>query len=101
VDITNPKSAPLELQATVPDYQIPFVPIIQQGEHPFSMFQDLPKYDWMLKPVVTYPSVEVLLQHFKPAIIDRALQKHKELQRQRLEQIELLSIESFAHNETD
>ncbi|MBV5343671.1 pentapeptide repeat-containing protein, partial [bacterium] len=25
-DITNPKSSPLELQATVPDYQIPFVP---------------------------------------------------------------------------
>ena len=31
-DITNPKSSPLELQATVPDYQIPFVPIIQEGE---------------------------------------------------------------------
>jgi hypothetical protein len=26
-DITNPRSAPLELQATVPDYMIPFVPI--------------------------------------------------------------------------
>jgi hypothetical protein len=26
-DITNPKSSPLELQATMPDYMIPFVPI--------------------------------------------------------------------------
>jgi hypothetical protein len=26
VDITNPQSAPLELQAAVPDYMIPFVP---------------------------------------------------------------------------
>ncbi len=95
VDITNPKSAPLELQATVPDYQIPFVPIIQRGEEPFSMFRDLPKYDWLLKPVMTYPSVETLLQHFKPAIIDRAIRKHKELQKQKLEQIDMLSIESF------
>jgi len=28
-DISNPKSSPLELQATVPDYMVPFVPIIQ------------------------------------------------------------------------
>ena len=34
-DVTNPKSSPLELQATVPDYQIPFVPIIQEGESHF------------------------------------------------------------------
>jgi hypothetical protein len=27
VDITNPRSAPLELQATVPDYLVPFSPI--------------------------------------------------------------------------
>src|SRR5262245_31095344 len=40
VDITNPRSAPLELQATVPDTMVPFVPILQQGEEPFSMFVD-------------------------------------------------------------
>jgi|SRR6516164_1470290 len=38
VDIANPRSAPLELQATVPDYLVPFSPILQQGEQPFSMF---------------------------------------------------------------
>ena len=31
VDITNPRSAPLELQATVPDYMIPFAPIPSAG----------------------------------------------------------------------
>ena len=41
VDITNPKSAPLEIQATVPDYMIPFVPIIQKGEDLFSMSADI------------------------------------------------------------
>ena len=55
VDITNPRSAPLELQATVPDYMVPFVPILQHGEEPFSMFVDLQnKYDWVLQPVVGY-----------------------------------------------
>ncbi|HSB02367.1 MAG TPA: pentapeptide repeat-containing protein, partial [Anaerolineales bacterium] len=35
-DVTNPRSSPLELQATIPDYQIPFVPILQEGEKPFA-----------------------------------------------------------------
>ena len=56
VDITNPRSAPLELQATVPDYMVPFCPILQDEEQPFSMFVDLQnKYDWVLQPVVGYP----------------------------------------------
>src|SRR5262249_2048795 len=37
VDITNPRSSPLELQATVPDYMVPFVPILQHGEQPFAI----------------------------------------------------------------
>lgn len=59
-DITNPKSSPLELQATVPNYMIPFVPIIQEGEKPFSMFKDLAnKYEWIMDTLV-YDSVENL-----------------------------------------
>ena len=58
VDITKPRSAPLELQATVPDYMVPFAPILQEGEEPFAMFVDLQnKYDWVFQPVVGYPSV--------------------------------------------
>ena len=34
VDITNPRSAPLELQATVPDYMVPFVPIFRRARNP-------------------------------------------------------------------
>jgi hypothetical protein len=40
VDITNPRSAPLELQATVPDHMVPFAPTLQDGEKPFAMFVD-------------------------------------------------------------
>jgi hypothetical protein len=61
VDITNPRSAPLELQATVPDYMVPFVPILEEGQAPFSMFVDLQnKYDWVLD-VIAYPSVDRLI----------------------------------------
>jgi hypothetical protein len=78
-DITNPKSSPLELQATVPDYQIPFVPIIQEGEQPFAMMVDLQKkYNWVLD-TLSYNSIETLMKALKPAIIDPAIQKHNEL----------------------
>lgn len=79
-DITNPKSSPLELQALVPDYMIPFVPIIHEGERPFDMFKDLAnKYNWVLKPVLKYASVAKLIQGFDKGILKRALEKHEEL----------------------
>lgn len=78
-DITNPRSAPLELQATVPDYIIPFVPIIAEGEPPFSMFNDLQsKFDWVLD-VLKYDSIDHLLSGLQDAVITPALQKHAEL----------------------
>jgi len=94
-DITKPKSVSLELQATVPDYQIPFVPIIEEGEEPFSMFKDLwGKYEWVLRPV-TYKSSHLLVQVFKQAILDRAWEKHKELERKRTQEMGVLSAEDF------
>lgn len=91
-DITNPSSAPLELQATVPDYQIPFVPLIKVGEKPFAMFQDLwIKYRaWMLDPV-DYPSVAEIPLIFRRAILQRALQRHAELQHEKARELEVRS----------
>jgi len=79
-DITEPKSSPLELQATIPNYMVPFVTIIQEGERPFSMFTDLwKKYDkWVLKPL-EYPSLEVLLEYFKKGVIDRVMKVEQKL----------------------
>jgi len=78
-DITNPKSSPLELQGTLPDYQIPFVPIIHAGEQPFSMMVDLPKkYNWVLDRV-PYSSAETLIKAMKSEIIDLAIKKHNKL----------------------
>src|SRR6202035_1050552 len=71
-DITNPRSAPLELQATVPDYMIPFVPILQDGEPVFSMFANLQtKYDWVLDRL-GYDSPENLIAGLVDAVINPA-----------------------------
>jgi hypothetical protein len=79
VDITNPRSTPLELQATVPDYMIPFAPILQKGEDPFAMFEDLQKkYDWVLD-VVVYSSVDRLIEAFEDEIVKPASTKINQL----------------------
>jgi hypothetical protein len=78
-DITNPRSAPLELQATVPECMIPFVPILEKGEEPFSMFRDLwIKHDWMFDPI-RYPSVDRLIEVLDAEIVRPAKAKFVEL----------------------
>ena len=79
-DITNPRSTPLELQATVPAYMIPFVPIIEVGEEPFAMFQDLQvKYSEWVLDTISYGSVEELVQGLDEYIIEPALVRFDEL----------------------
>jgi uncharacterized protein YjbI with pentapeptide repeats len=94
-DITNPRSAPLELQATVPDYMIPFVPIIAEGEPPFSMFIDLQhKFDWVLD-VLEYDSIDHLLAGLQDAVIAPALQKHKALVERRARAVGTRHIQRY------
>lgn len=94
-DITQPKSSPLELQATVPDYMTPFVPIIQENEEPFSMFTDLKqKYNWVLEPL-KYPSELVLKKAIDKGIIQRAMAKHAVLLERKAKQISVVSAEDY------
>jgi uncharacterized protein YjbI with pentapeptide repeats len=93
VDITNPRSAPLELQATVPDYMVPFAPILQQGEQPFSMFVDLQnKYDWVLQPVVGYPSVDRLIEVLQEEVVRPAEAKFNELLARRTNEFRVKNV---------
>jgi uncharacterized protein YjbI with pentapeptide repeats len=93
VDITNPRSAPLELQAAVPDYMVPFVPILRQGEQPFAMFVDLQnKYDWVLKPVVGYASIDRLIEVLEDKVIRPAEAKFNELLARRTQQLRVENI---------
>jgi hypothetical protein len=79
-DITNPRSTPLELQAVVPEYMVPFVPIIEGGEEPFAMFKDLwVKHSaWVFAPIA-YASVDELVQGLDDWIINPALVRFDEL----------------------
>ncbi len=95
-DITNPKSSPLELQATMPDYMIPFVPIIHEDEEPFSMFRDLKqKYgDWILD-VLEYDSPEGLLAVLEPAVVEPALEMAERLLYRKTEEIRKRHVKDY------
>ena len=77
-DLTGPKSIPLELQAIVPIFKIPVVPIIHASEESFSMASDLRMYPWVLDEV-TYEDQERLLQNFQDQIITPALDRAQQL----------------------
>lgn len=83
-DITNPSCSPLELQATVPIFNIPFAPIIRKGEKPFSMFKDLQSSfggseAQRMLDLLTYSSPEVLVKVLEKAIVTPALERSKRL----------------------
>src|SRR5438876_2586443 len=82
-DLTSPKSTPLELEATVKQFKIPYVPIIDISvdPHPFSMLVDLQKsFHWVL-PTLEYKSKEELLdgENLKKYIIEPAFAKREQL----------------------
>jgi hypothetical protein len=92
VDITNPRSAPLELQATVPDYMVPFAPIGEKGEDSFAMFEDLQnKYDWV-QPVIRYSSVDRLIELLEQKIVRPAEAKFNELLARRTRQLRIEDV---------
>jgi pentapeptide repeat protein len=93
VDITNPRSTPLELASTVPDYMVPFVPILQEGQEPFAMFVDLQnKYDWVLEPVIGYSSVDRLIEVLEDKIVRPAEAKFNQLLARRTKQLRIESV---------
>ena len=99
VDITNPRSAPLELQAAVPDYMVPFVPILEKGQDPFSMFVDLQiQYDWVLEPVIGYSSVDRLIEMLEEKIVGPAEAKFNQLLARRTKQLRVEWDQANGHS---
>jgi hypothetical protein len=92
-DITNPKSSPLELQATVPEIMVPFQPIIEQGEKPFAMLQDLwiKHRDWVFEPI-EYSSVDRLVETMDAEIIGPAETRFDELVMRRAETLKVRRV---------
>jgi hypothetical protein len=50
VDISDPRSAPLELQVIAANYGVPIFPIMRCGSDPFGMFAGLRKFPWVFPP---------------------------------------------------
>jgi uncharacterized protein YjbI with pentapeptide repeats len=87
-DITNPKSAPLELQATVPEVMVPFRPIIEDGQEPFAMLTDLwiKHRDWVFEPLY-YSSLDALVRALDEKIIRPAEVRFADLLARRAEKM--------------
>ena len=82
-DLTSSKSTPLELEATVKQFKIPYIPIIDISvdPRPFAMLVDLQKsFHWVL-PILKYESKEDLLdgENLKTHIIEPAFAKREQL----------------------
>ncbi len=68
-NLSKPRSTPLESHLVIPSVAVPFVPIIREGERPFSMFTALQrKYPWVL-PVVTYRDENHLAKKLKKGVV--------------------------------
>ena len=63
-DITEPSSVPQELQAIVPDLEVPVQPLLEAGKKQYSLFPDLRKYSWVF-PVYQYTDLTSLIASLK------------------------------------
>jgi uncharacterized protein YjbI with pentapeptide repeats len=92
-DITNPRSAPLELQATVPECMIPFVPILEKGEEPFAMLRDLQiNHPDRVCKVIRYPSVNRLVEVLDSKIIRPAQARFARLVKRKAAEIGVVDV---------
>ena len=78
-DITDPKSIPQELIEIVKALpSVPVQPILQDGYEPWSMFESIAIYPWVLG-IVKYHDLPDLLLNFQTTVIFAAEQKAQEL----------------------
>ena len=95
-DLTSPKSTHLELEATVKQFKIPYIPIIDISvdKYPFSMLVDLQKsFHWVL-PTLKYESKEDLLdgENLKTYIIEPAFLKREQLREAKNQEPDTIEI---------
>jgi hypothetical protein len=92
-DITNPRSAPLELQATVPECMIPFVPILEKGEEPFAMLRDLQiNHPDRVFRVIRYSSLDRLVEVLDSKIVRPAQARFARLLKRKAAKIGVVDV---------
>ena len=77
-DITEPSSIPQELQAIIPDLEVPVQPILEEGKKQYAMFPDFSKHTWVL-PTYVYKDQASLIDALEKEIIETADKKVREL----------------------
>ena len=79
----------------MPDYMIPFVTVLEEGEEPFAMFEDLwIKYrDWVFEPV-GYAAVDELVQGLD-VLIKRAQARSAELVARKAEKMRVTRVQDL------
>ena len=81
VDLSGP-SVPQELYATVPHFKIPFIPILEKGKQKYAMFADILEFDWVMKPIVEFDSIDSLINSITSKVVNPAekrLEKRQKL----------------------
>jgi len=71
VDLSGP-SVPQELQALAPTLRMPFIPIMEKGKHPHSMFKDFLELDYFFYPPIEFENIEELLDQLPEKAIGPA-----------------------------
>src|SRR5262249_36493538 len=79
VEISDPRSTPMELQAIVPNYGVPIVPILAKNATEFGTFSGLRKFQWVL-PTIEYRSVDGLIARLRQDVINPALDAARQLE---------------------
>lgn len=88
-DLTDPNCIPQELQAIVPDLEVPVQPLLLEAKREYSMFVDFRKYHWVL-PIYLYKDRASLIASLKDEIITPADKKARELAVEKAKRLERL-----------
>jgi uncharacterized protein YjbI with pentapeptide repeats len=71
VEISNPRSTPLEMLAIASNYAVPILPIITGPDDEFGMFSGLRKFPWV-RPALSYKSLDQLKKQVLDQVIKQA-----------------------------
>ena len=78
VEMSDPRSTPLELQAIASKYGVPIFPVMREEAEAFGMFPGLRRFRWVFPPL-KYSSKENLIERLAGEVIEPALAEVRRL----------------------